>query len=137
MNWQDEQHVALLRKAHARDLDTLTIRQDTALQRYIRDVFAAGRTAGEKLERTRPAPIAQGVESRRTRAVDLGIQLLASATTLIGMKIGSTTLHGAELYLVGTAAWMAISWRKDLHGIWPLNIGAVIVSLSNLWAALA
>lgn len=137
MNWQDEQHVALLRKAYGRPLATLTERQDAALQLYLRDVWAAARIEGEKARHAAPARPRLGVESRRTRGVDFAIQLLASVTTLIGMKIGSTTLHGAELYLVGTAAWMAISWRKSLHGIWPLNIGAAAVSLMNLWTALA
>lgn len=136
MNWQDDMHVALLRKAYARDLDTLTIRQDAALQRYIRDIFAAGHTEGEKAGRARSAPIGQGVESRRTRAVDFSIQLLASVATLAGMWVGSTTARGAEFYLIGTAAWIAISWRKSLHGIWPLNIGAAAVSLVNLWSSL-
>ena len=137
MNWQDEQHVALLRKAYGRPLATLTERQDAALQLYLRDVWAAARTEGEKARHAAPARSRQGVASRQTRAVDLVIELLASVATLAGMWIGSTTAYGAELYLVGTAAWMAISWRKSLHGIWPLNIGAAIVSLSNLWVALA
>lgn len=137
MNPEDEMHVALLRKAHARDLDSLTIRQDAALQRYIREVWAAGRTEGEKARHAAPAKSVPRVESRRTRAVDLAIELVASVTTLAGMWIGSTTLHGGEFYLVSTIAWCAISWRKSLLGIWPLNICAMLVTGFNLWAALA
>lgn len=127
----------LLRKAYGRPLATLTERQDRALQAYIREVFAAGRTEGEKARRAAPAKSGPGVESRRTRAVDFAIQLLASVTTLIGMKVGSTTLMGAEFYLVSTIAWCAISWRKSLHGVWPLNIAGLVVTLLNLWSALA
>lgn len=139
MNWKDEQHITLLRKAYADDLDRLPMstRQHFAMRSYLRDVFAAGVTAGEIKRHTAKAKSIVGVESRRNRRVDLAIQLLASVATLAGMWVGSTTAHGAEFYLVGTAAWMAISWRKGLHGIWPLNIGATIVSLKNLWAALA
>lgn len=137
MNWQDEQHVALLRKAYGRPLATLTERQDAALQLYLRDVWTAARTGGEKARHAAPTKSSPGVASRRTRAIDLAIELVASITTLAGMWVGSTTLHGAECYLVSTLAWCAISWRKSLRGIWPLNIGAAAVSLINLWSALA
>lgn len=137
MNWQDEQHVAMLRKAYGRPLATLTERQDRALQAFLRDVWAAGRTEGEKARHAAPARPRQGVESRRFSPVDLTIEVVASVTTLFGMKVGSTTLMGAEFYLVASIAWCAISWRKSLWGIWPLNIGALLVTLSNLWAALA
>jgi len=139
MNWQDEQHILLLRKAYAPDLDRLpmTTRQHLMMKNYLRDVFIAGHTEGEKARRAAPARKTAGVESRRTRSVDLCIQLLASVATLAGMWVGSTTAHGAELYLIGTAAWYAISWRQGLIGIWPLNVGATLVSLKNLWSALA
>ncbi len=137
MTPDDEDHVALLRKAYGRPLATLTERQERALQAYVRDVFAAGRTEGEKARHAAPALKNARVDSSRNRSVDLAIELVASVATLAGMWVGSTTAHGAELYLVGTAAWMAISWRKSLIGIWPLNIGAGVVSLMNLWVALA
>lgn len=132
MNWQDEQHVAMLRKAYGRPLATLTERQDAALQLYLRDVFAAGVTAGEINRHTATAKSIVGVESRRTRAVDLTIQLLISASTLAGMRLGSTTLHGIECYLVSTCLWCIVTWRKRMHGVWPLNIGALVVMLWNL-----
>lgn len=137
MTPEDEMHVALLRKAYGRPLATLTERQEAALQLFLRDVWAAARTEGEKARHAAPAAIRARVESRRTRAIDFAIELVASVTTLAGMKIGSTTLVGAEFYLVSTVAWCAISWRKDLRGIWPLNIGALLVAASNLWATLA
>lgn len=137
MTGNDEQHIELLRKFYGPDLAGLTLRQDRAVQRYARDAFDAGQIEGEKQAHAvlvRPDP---GVALPRNRGVDLAIELVASVATLGGMWVGSTTVLGAELYLVGTAAWMAISWRKSLHGIWPLNIGAAAVSLWNLWAALA
>lgn len=137
MTPEDEMHVALLRKAYGRPLATLTERQEAALQLYLRDVWTAGRIEGEKARHAAPGKSAQRVESRRARAVDFAIQLLASASTLAGMRLGSTTLHGVECYLVASAAWCAISWRKDLHGIWPVNIGSIAVMLWNLKDVLA
>lgn len=137
MTPEDEMHVALLRKAYGRPLATLTERQEAALQLFLRDVWAAARTEGEKARHGAATAIRARVVSRRTRAIDLAIELLASVATLAGAWLGSTTLHGVECYLVSTAAWCAISWRKSLRGIWPLNIGMLLVMLSNLWAVLA
>ncbi len=78
-----------------------------------------------------------GVGAGRISRKNLSIEILASASKLAGMRLGSTTLVGAERYLVSTVAWCAISRRKGLHGIWPLNIGALGVTLWNLWGALA
>lgn len=77
------------------------------------------------------------VAARRNFVTNLAIEILASVSTLAGMWLGSTTLHGAECYLVAGIAWCAISWRKGLHGIWPLNIGALVVTVINLRTALA
>ena len=71
------------------------------------------------------------------KRLDLAIQLVASLGTLAGMWIGSTTLPGASCYLVATLAWMAISWRNNLHGIWPLNAGSLVISCINIGRALA
>ncbi len=136
MNWQDEQHVALLRKAYARDLDMLTIRQDAALQRYIRDVFAAGYVEGEKARRAAPAQCSPRVDSPRIRAIDLATQILAALSTVAGMKIGSTTLHGAEILLVSSCAWLCVSWRHRLWVMGALNGSLAVVALINLWSAL-
>lgn len=124
-------HLALLAKAYGRAWYA-----PEWLMAYARDVYRAGRVDGERARQALPS-IRQRVAARRKFTVDLAIEILASASTLAGMKLGSTTLHGAECYLVACLAWCAISWRKSLHGIWPLNIGALGVTLSNLWSVLA
>lgn len=126
-----DQHLALLRKAYHRDWFA-----PEWVTAYARDVYRAGRADGERTREALPA-IRRRVESRRNFVANLAIEILASASTLTGMKVGSTTLLGAECYLVATLAWCAISWRKGLHGIWPLNIGALLVTLSNLRDVLA
>lgn len=136
MNWQDEQHVALLRKAYGRPLATLTERQDRALQLYLRDVWAAGRTAGEKARRASPVKSIAGVESRRTRWFWLAMQVLASITTLIGMWEGSTTVVGSLWYLAAGVLFIAVSIKHRLHGLQLLNVPALMIEAWNLWAAL-
>jgi hypothetical protein len=131
MNWDDELHVGLLRKAYARDLDTLTIRQHRALQRYARDVFTAGRTEGEKARHAAPAKPRVGVESRRRRLFWLAIQLLASATTLLGMALGSTTYYGAAWYLGSAGVWIWLSIEQRLWGLMPLNVIALAIEIVN------
>lgn len=103
---------------------------------YARDCYRAGRNEGARARAAAPAA-RRGVAPGRSRAVDLAIEILASASTLAGMRLGSTTVAGASIYIVATCAWCAISWRKGLHGIWPLNIGALVVMIFNLKDALA
>lgn len=64
------------------------------------------------------------------------IELLASAFTLAGIYVGTTSLVGAALYLVALAFWFALCVGKRLWGIMPLNIASTIVSGMNLWRAL-
>lgn len=132
MNWQDEQHVALLRKAYGRELDTLTVRQDAALQRFIRDVFCAGHTEGEKARRAVPPANLLGVVSRRQRLYWLAIEVLASITTIAGMWEGSSTFVGASWYLASTLVWIWLMVERRLWGIAPLNVLALGVELITL-----
>ena len=125
-----DEHLALIRKAYQ------PLYLPWWIAPYARDVYRAGRADGERARAAVPS-VRRGVVASRNHRVDIAIEFLASASTLAGMKLGSTTLHGAECYLVATLAWCAISWRKSLHGIWPLNIGALGVTLWNLWGALA
>lgn len=136
MNWDDEMHVELLRKTYARELDTLTVRQDAALQRYIRDVFTAGRTEGEKARHAASGKKSPGVESHRTRWFWRGIELAASFTTLAGMWVGSTTVVGSLWYLLAGMLFTAVSFKRHLHGLQPLNFAALAIESYNLWSAL-
>lgn len=126
-----DEHLALIRKAYHRVWYC-----PEWIAPYARDVYRAGRADGERARAAIPS-VRRGVAAHRNSRVDLAIQLLASASTLAGMRLGSTTLHGAEIYLVSTLSWCAISWRQGLHGIWPLNIGALVVMALNLRDALA
>jgi hypothetical protein len=132
MNWQDEQHVALLRKAHARELDTLTVRQDAALQQFVREVFCAGRTEGEKRRASAPAANRPGVVSRRRRIYWLAIEVLASVTTIAGMWEGSSTFIGASWYLASTLVWIWLMVERRLWGIAPLNLLALTIEVITL-----
>lgn len=132
MNFEDDMHVALLRKAYARDLDTLTLRQDGALKRYVRDVFCAGRAAGERIRAVAPAAIRPGVVSRRRRLYWLAIEILASATTIAGMWEGSSTFVGACWYLVSTFTWCWLMLERRLWGLLPLNLLALAIEIATL-----
>jgi hypothetical protein len=132
LNWQDEQHVALLRKAHSRELDTLTVRQDAALQQFVREVFCAGRTEGEKVRRAGSVANRPGVVSRRRRLYWLAIEILASVTTIAGMWEGSSTFIGASWYLASTLVWIWLMVERRLWGIAPLNALALGVELITL-----
>lgn len=132
MNWQDEQHVALLRKAHARELDTLTIRQNAALQEFVREVFCAGRTEGEKARRVVSPANRPGVASRRRRLYWLAIEVLASITTIAGMWEGSSTFRGASWYLASTLVWIWLMVERRLWGIAPLNALALTIEVITL-----
>lgn len=103
---------------------------------YARDCYRAGRNEGARARAAAPAA-RQGVALGRNSRVDLAIEILISASTLAGMRLGSTNLHGIECYLVSTCLWCVITWRKRLHGVWPLNIGALVVMALNLRDALA
>lgn len=131
MNFEDDMHVALLRKAYARDLDTLTLRQDGALKRYVRDVFCAGRAAGERIRAAARSEKQPEVISRRRRYFWLAIQLLASFTTMAGMYLGSTTLAGAAWYLGSSLVWIWLSVGQRLWGLMPLNLAAIAIELIN------
>lgn len=124
-------HLALLAKAYGRAWYA-----PEWLMAYARDVYRAGRVDGERVRQALPS-IRQRVTARRKFTVDLAIELLISASTLAGMRLGSTTLHGIECYFVSTGLWCLVTWRKRMHGVWPLNIGALVVMLLNLKDVLA
>lgn len=126
-----DEHLALLRKAYRREWYC-----PEWIGSYARDVYRVGRADGERARAAVPSN-RRGVAAPRNSRCDLAIQILASVSTLAGMRIGSTTLHGAECYIVAGLAWCVISWRNGLHGIWPLNIGALGVTLFNLRDVLA
>lgn len=64
------------------------------------------------------------------------IELHASALTLAGIYVGSTTAWGAGFYLASLVFWWALTYGKRLWGLVPLNAATTIVSTMNLWAAL-
>jgi hypothetical protein len=70
-------------------------------------------------------------------APDFWIELSASATTLAGIYLGSTTNAGAGCYLVSMVFWFTIMMRKKLWGILPLNVAITILSAVNFWRAVA
>lgn len=125
-----DEHLLLLSKAYC------VSPPRTWMVRYARDCYRAGRVDGERARAAVPS-VRRGVAARRNSRVDLAIEIVASVSTLAGMRLGSTTVLGASVYLVASAAWCAISWRKGLHGIWPLNVGSVAVMLFNLKDAIA
>ena len=65
------------------------------------------------------------------------VELLASGLTLAGIYAGSTTAAGASLYLASLVFWYAITWKKSLWGLMPLNVATTAVASLNLWRALA
>lgn len=67
----------------------------------------------------------------------LGVELLASGLTLAGIYVGSTTAAGASLYLASLVFWYALTVRKRLWGLLPLNVASTVVTALNLWRALA
>lgn len=66
----------------------------------------------------------------------LAVELLASALTLAGIYVGSTTAAGASLYLASLAFWYAITWKKAVWGLMPLNLATTVVAGLNLWRAI-
>ncbi|HKQ24116.1 MAG TPA: hypothetical protein VJT81_06705 [Burkholderiales bacterium] len=70
------------------------------------------------------------------KRLDIGIELTASAFTLAGIYVGSTTAVGAGCYLVALVFWYVIMFRKALWGIAPLNVATTFVATFNLWRAL-
>jgi hypothetical protein len=63
------------------------------------------------------------------------VELLASALTLAGMALGSTTRAGAGLYLASLVFWYLLTWRKRLWGLLPLNLATTVVCGVNFWRA--
>jgi hypothetical protein len=74
------------------------------------------------------------VERRRWLDRWFVVELLASALTLAGMRLGSTTSAGAALYLGSLVFWYLLTWRKRLWGLMPLNVASTVVAGLTLWA---
>jgi hypothetical protein len=64
--------------------------------------------------------------------LDTAIDLAASLTTLVGMWLGSTTLVGAIVYLISTAFWFTLMFRRRMWGLAPLNVAALFISVINI-----
>jgi hypothetical protein len=67
----------------------------------------------------------------------LAVELMASGLTLAGIYAGSTTATGAALYLASLVFWYAVTVKKKLWGLMPLNVATTAVAALNLWRALA
>lgn len=65
------------------------------------------------------------------------IELTASILTIAALTVGSTTLAGAGLYLAALVFWFWLTVGKELWGLMPLNVASTVVSLVNVWRALA
>lgn len=63
------------------------------------------------------------------------LELWASAFTLAGIYLGSTTVPGAGCYLIGLVAWFWLTYAKELWGLMPLNIASLAITLLNLYRA--
>ena len=64
------------------------------------------------------------------------VELMASITTLAGVYLGSTTLPGVCMYVASLVFWYALTVKKRLWGLMPLNIGTTVVLAINLYKAL-
>lgn len=65
-----------------------------------------------------------------------GIELLASALTVAGMALGSTTLPGALFYAASLVPWWWLTLRLRLWGLVPLNAAVTLVTAWNIYHAL-
>lgn len=72
----------------------------------------------------------------KLKTLDFWIEVAASVTTLAGIYIGSTTLHGALFYLFAIMIWYVLIWRQKLWGLIPLNVGSNIIAVLNIVKAL-
>lgn len=64
------------------------------------------------------------------------VELFASGSTLAGMYVGSTTAMGASLYLLSLVFWFAITFKRRLWGLMPLNVASTFVAGLNMWRAM-
>lgn len=136
MTGHDYSHLRLLRKAYAPTLDSLVASQLHAVEALMADAFVAGLREGHALRASAPPRILPGVESRRTRVFWRAMELAASCTTLAGMWVGSTTVVGSLWYLAAGVAFTAVSFKRRLHSLQPLNFAALAIEAWNLWSAL-
>lgn len=64
------------------------------------------------------------------------VEFAASAFTLAGIWIGSTTALGAGCYLVSLVFWYALQFGRGLWGLAPLNVATTFIAAANLYQAL-
>jgi hypothetical protein len=60
------------------------------------------------------------------------IELCASALTIAGIYLGSTTTHGALCYAASLVFWLWLMAVKRLWGLLPLNVALATVTAFNL-----
>ena len=65
------------------------------------------------------------------------VETAASACTLGGVLSGSTSTQGAALYLVSLVFWYALTVKRRLWGLMPLNVATTVVASVNLWRSLS
>lgn len=63
------------------------------------------------------------------------VEAAASACTIVGMFVGSTTVAGALAYAVGLYFWLRFTFLRRAWGLMPLNVCSAIVIASNIWRA--
>ncbi len=56
----------------------------------------------------------------------------ASALTLAGQYLGSTTRAGAACYAASLPFWWWLTMQRQLWGLLPLNIASAAVTIGNL-----
>jgi hypothetical protein len=61
------------------------------------------------------------------------VEMLASAFTLAGIYLGSTTFYGAWLYGASLIFWWWLTFGKKVWGIVPLNAATTVLVVFNLW----
>lgn len=71
----------------------------------------------------------------KLKSLDFWIELAASVTTLAGIYLGSTTTRGAVVYLLAILIWYMLIYRQKLWGLIPMNVGANIIAVLNIFKA--
>jgi hypothetical protein len=61
------------------------------------------------------------------------LELAASAATIAGQALGSTSLHGAMCYATAAVVWIWLTVCTRMWGLMPLNAASGAVSLWTLW----
>lgn len=72
---------------------------------------------------------------KSNKALWFGVEACASICNIAGIYIGSTTMLGAMWYGIALIFWYALTIKKKLWGLMPLNIAVTIVTILNIWKA--